>query len=227
VTTRAHEALRGKGKRSHLILKGIVVVAVAVGIVAPFAYGHHIATSDDYVNGELILRSYTYTYGVTVQNATGPFEVILPVPLLDDGTVLPEIDFDRSFPGQCERCATPYGPALRVRGTGLLEAERRGEANDLRITESGNRGLPAFSTVVGGPNASDAFREGGEAWVFSDVEGLTVTIRVGYGARSDFFHWSGMRVQPSQGGGWLQVMELQTQVGWECYPYLSHATWIT
>jgi len=195
-----------------------MVVLVAIYLPASTS------TVEDWEDGLLILNDYEYIYDALVTNVTGPYEVVLPVPLMRDGRVIPEIDF--SSGRRIELSCSTWGWGLRVVGDHDLNVHLEGRVENLRNSESIDRGFPFLSTLMGDVNLSGPLPAQGHVWVFSNHNGLRVTLRVDVVMSRSWVNRAG-ETSFRDGIGWAQRMDCMTPSGWSMQGLDIRPTFVT
>jgi len=209
--------------RSSAIIAALTVVLVILASIFGWAF---VIPREDWDEGKLVLHSYQYEYDVLISNASGPYEIILPVPLLRDGRVVPELDFNLRPKGLSELAQTPHGWGLRVTSDRALQIHLEGEVRSLRTSQSTDRGIPYLSTIDWGSTVPDVRTFNGVAWMYSNRTDLRVAIDVDVEMSRDWVTWYGMPTF-SDAIGWQQELDCLTAFGWDSHPVYLNNTFIT
>jgi len=209
--------------RSKAIITSLTVVVILFCSISGSAV---VSPRADWDEGKLVLHSYAYEYDVLISNVSGSYEIILPVPLLRDGRVVPELDFNLRPKSMLALTRTPYGWGLRVTRDRALSIHLEGEITNLRTSESTDRGIPYLSTIDWGSTVPDARTFNGSAWIYSNRTDVRVTIQVDVEMSRDWITWFGLPAF-ADAIGWQQELDCQTILGWDSHPVDLKNTFIT
>lgn len=195
----------------------LVLVVVAVLVGALMYHAVYSRKGEDYDDGDLVIHKLKYSYLVSIENVSGPFEVIIPVPMKRNGDVVPSIDYAEMAPGSCELVETDHGWGLRIWGDGPLKKELTGSVDGLRNSDMNEWGFPFLSMVEGGTENIDLTEDELDLWMYSSCATLTAFFRLDYDSHRDWINWYG-KVTWVSGVGWRQKVFAFDALGWSRQP---------
>lgn len=164
-------------------------------------------------------RYYHYSYGVRIDNVSSDFVVILPLAVLENGIVLPHIDFEDIEYADAEIISTSYGLGLRIASNHYLNFELKGEYDATQESSDYEYdGIPILSMSSLNHTYWVRRTDTGNAWMSSDTEGLYISMGFeswwkDWKIRSGTFHNGYVR----GGGGYSFSIGTYTSAGWHQY----------
>jgi hypothetical protein len=200
-----------KWQAAIIALVGLSLTILLVWYVADYAY----------VESQPVGRYYNYDYFVMVDNASTEFVVMLPVPIVVGGEVLPQLDFTEIELEDSALVETEHGQGLRIgdnegfRFTLEGAFDARKESEDHRSDENPILSMSSLNHSVALPGRDNTQT----AWIYSDVDGLEIRVHFkvlfkNWRVEEGTFHDGYVR----GGGGHDFLMVITTEAGWHEYP---------
>ncbi len=197
--------------------KKIVAILIVISLII---FGMWYFLDKKYVSDLPTGLYYNYTYDLYIENISSEFEIIVPIPILENGTVFPYFGNVSSAYANIEIVSTSYGPGLKITGQENLWISLRG-AYDAIENSSDYRsdGIPILSMSTF--NHTDElydYEQSGNAWIFSNVNGIDLQLEfnsIGKSWKIDegTFHSGYVR----GGTGYGMYILNNTQNGWHQY----------
>jgi len=167
---------------------------------------------------------YHYTFELSVSNASSNFSLMLPLPIVTDGSVLHGLNFSDPRFGDIRVVDTMYGKALNVRSdSGFAigmdwDFDARKDSPDRR--SDGCPMLSMSTMVPRNPDCASTSSGRQSVWIWSDVGGLEVVVSFERMFKNwkagDGFFVSGY----SRGGGGYNLrITNETSLGWGRCPF--------
>lgn len=197
----------------------MAIVVVVILLVAILSYVVIRRTGEDYDEGDLVLHDHTYQYTISIQNVTGPYEVIVPLVVVRSGEALKLMDFEDVAPGRCELVNTDHGWGLKVWGEEPVHKSLKGEVTGLRESELDDYGYPFLSMVDGDIELLRPWEEEEMSlWMSSSCSTLKVHSTVRFDSHREWINWYG-KITWTSGSGSMLELSNTTALGWKTYRF--------
>jgi len=173
-----------------------------------------------YIEGLPTGRFYHYSYHVEIGDVSSGYVLTLPIPVLEDGSIIPHIDFENIEQADAKIVQTAHGPGLLIAGDGNLVINLKGEY-DARTNSPDHEydGTPVLSMCSLNHSYEIWNETSGQVWLESDTEGVSILIIFeswwkDWKIRSGIFHNGYVR----GGDGYGQIIEKYLSEGWNQCP---------
>ncbi len=161
-------------------------------------------------------RFYYYQYHVEIIGASSGYVLTLPIPVLEDGSILDDIDFENIEQADADIVQTAHGPGLRITGNGNLVINLKGEY-DARTNSPDHiyDGTPVLSMCSLNHSYEIWNETSGQVWLESDTEGVSIQLIFeswwkNWKISGGIFHNGYVR----GGDGYGQIIEKNLSEGW-------------
>ena len=139
-----------------------------------------------YVTNQPTGLVYNYYYDVYIENVTSDFELIVPIPVLENGTAFPYFDDITLEYNNITIVNTTYGQALKITGNEDVWIQLRGSYDAIENSpDYRSDGIPILS--MSNFNHTEELYDhefSGNIWMFSNSNGIDVQLEFNSMAKS-------------------------------------------
>jgi len=155
--------------KSIKILKIIAVIILACFLIFAVDY--------IYVKNLPTGRFYHYTYTINIENVSANYSIIVPVVILENGSLLGQMDFQNTSAGNFNFVSTPYGIGLEITGNKSIYIEISGELDaSENSTDYIYDGFPILSMSDFNHSYYNDDDEIYYVWIYSSIDGIEFSV---------------------------------------------------